>query len=179
MRRADVPRLSRFLGRAFVDDPVMRYVLPERGSRERKVAWLQGRGVAHGRLYGTAETTDELDGVAVWFGPDQERMSAFCVLRSGLIWAPWKLGPVALVRLRCYYTAKKRLRQRCCHPDHWYLFLVAVDPERQGGGSDTVSSREVSGGPTGSVSPVTSRRARTKASLTSNASASRYEVRPA
>lgn len=143
VRRSDIRRLSTFLGRAFADDPIMRYCFPDDATRERKVAWLQARGVAHGRLYGMAETTDDLAGVVVWFRPGERSMPVLGGLRSGLIWVPCRLGPTALLRLARYYSSKKRLRASCVDREHWYLFLVAADPERHG---ENVGGRLIEGG---------------------------------
>jgi ribosomal protein S18 acetylase RimI-like enzyme len=59
-------------------------------------------------------------------------MSVWGGVRSGLAWVPCRLGPAALLRLARYYATKKELRAARVERDHWYLFLLAVDPRRHG-----------------------------------------------
>lgn len=135
----DVPRLAQALARAFYEDPVFNWLIPddsERASRsERGFAfYLQRVYLPHDECY----TTDDVVGGALWLPPDQ-----------------WHLGPLAQLRLLPGMLAAMggRLPQllraistiESNHPEkpHYYLPFVGVDPASQGRGIGTALMQPV------------------------------------
>src|ERR671937_2111868 len=79
----DVPRLARALARAFYDDPVFRWLVPEDAEREATAErgfslYLRKGYLPHDECY----TTEDVVGGALWLPP-----------------GTWHLGPLAQLRL--------------------------------------------------------------------------------
>lgn len=143
VRRAtaeDAPRLARTLERAFHEDPVVAWFLPDRRRRERggrrmfEQVFLRRICLPEGETY----TTDDLTGAALWLPPERWRTDALHTLRLlPYMAAAWgRYLPRALRGLA--YTDRK-------HPDepHYYLLILGVEPERQGRGIGTALMRPV------------------------------------
>jgi hypothetical protein len=64
------------MGRAFLNDPLWKYLVPDDAKRARVVSLSMGILVRYGFLYGEIYTTSMLDGVACWLTPG-ETTSAF------------------------------------------------------------------------------------------------------
>ena len=135
----DVPRLARALARAFQDDPVFRWMVPDDGQRattsERGFSlYLRKVYLPHDECY----TTDDVVGGALWEPP-----------------GTWKLGPLAQLRLLPGMVAAmgRHLPQvlraistlEAGHPGepHYYLPFVGVEPGRQGRGIGTALMRPI------------------------------------
>jgi GNAT superfamily N-acetyltransferase len=136
---ADVPRLAQALARAFYDDPVFQWLVPDDSERARRSErgfslYLRKVYLAHDECY----TTDDVVGGALWMPP-----------------GTWHLGPLAQLRLLPGMLAAMgaRLPQvlraiatiESNHPKepHWYLPFVGVEPERQGRGIGTALMRPI------------------------------------
>ena len=131
--RADVGALSQTLGRAFFDDPVMEWMLPDAGLRRRKLHLLFASLTRHHHLSGggveVALDGDDVGAAALWDPPGRWRQTRGEQLRAipGLLWAfggSLRKGLVA-----------EELMQRA-HPEepHWYLAIIGSDPAVRGKG---------------------------------------------
>ena len=81
---ADVPGMARALGRAFYDDPVMAWMMPEERRRRRLeslgfVQWLKRIYMPKGEVY----TDGALAGGALWAPPGKWRMPIRLQARMG------------------------------------------------------------------------------------------------
>jgi GNAT superfamily N-acetyltransferase len=126
--RADLDTLGRALARAFFDDPVMEYLVPEK-RRERYLHHFfvstAVRNLDHGQVW----TTDDLDASALWAAPDQWRVGF------------GELGRMLPATLRTFGSRLPRAlgvlsKIERVHPKepHWYLGVLGTDPPRQGKG---------------------------------------------
>jgi ribosomal protein S18 acetylase RimI-like enzyme len=135
---ADLPAASGVAERAFQDDPLMRYALPDAAARRRAVEWVLGRNILYGLRYGVVHVAGEpgkIGGLAVWLPPGATRMTIGGLARCGFFAAPWRLRWRAMVRLQKYTNVKERLHdQVMARRPHWYLLLLAVDPDQQSNG---------------------------------------------
>jgi ribosomal protein S18 acetylase RimI-like enzyme len=123
------------LERAFEGDPVARYVMGQGPHRAGVISWLYGKSVQYAVRHGRAHTTRELAGVAAWLGPEHPYLRPIKTLVVGFGAAPVKLGLAAFCRLLRYNRLKERLhRQAMGGQAHWYLLIIGVDPDAQGGG---------------------------------------------
>ena len=136
----DVPRLALVLARAFYEDPVMRWVFPDGSRRLRQLerssvsVSLKGMCLPHGEVY----TTEGVAGGALWLPPGKERPGPLDSLRLlPRMAAAWGRDLPRAVRSLSYVDSKHPR-----HP-HYYLFILGVEPERQGEGLGTALLRPV------------------------------------
>jgi GNAT superfamily N-acetyltransferase len=131
--RRDLGALSRTLGLAFYDDPVMTWMLPDDDLRRRKLHKLFASLTRHHHLArGGVEVAphgDGIGGAALWDPPGQWRPSRLSELRAmpGLLMA---FGS-ALQRGLVVEEMMKEV-----HPEepHWYLAIIGSDPNVRGKG---------------------------------------------
>jgi GNAT superfamily N-acetyltransferase len=132
VRRGDIRASSRVLARAFYDDPVTMWMLPDDAARAKALP----RGFAtltrhHFLSRGGSEVAsrDGIGGTALWDPPGQRKSSRLeeLVLMPGMMWA-----------FRKRVSAMEQVMQlmEANHPEepHWYLMLLGSDPTVRGGG---------------------------------------------
>jgi ribosomal protein S18 acetylase RimI-like enzyme len=128
---ADAPALARTLAKAFADDPVSAWFYPRADDREGRLRaayerlFLRRIALPHDASF----SVDDHAGVAVWLPPGNAHLGLLDQLR---------LLPAVVA------TAGRDLRRSlrgmaafdAVHPrePHWYLWLMGVDPDRQGEG---------------------------------------------
>jgi GNAT superfamily N-acetyltransferase len=129
----DVPTLAVAMARAFVDDPVMGWLLPDARRRHeglRRFFELELRlvGLAHGCVW----TTGLRDGAAIATPPGRWRLPWPVALRHGLAFtrAFGTRLPVAAALLQL--MEHRHIRER-----HYYLPYIGVVPASQGRGLGT------------------------------------------
>jgi ribosomal protein S18 acetylase RimI-like enzyme len=120
------------LARAYLHDPQFVYVLPDERQRLRRTPWFFSAVLRYSAAVGTLLAAD--GGVAILIPPGGHVPSFTRMLRSGLITAPFRLGPGALGRLTAFATASRDLRARVVEGPFWYVGGIGVDPDRQGEG---------------------------------------------
>jgi ribosomal protein S18 acetylase RimI-like enzyme len=131
---AQIGQAAELLARAFHNDPMYIRVIPEENKRAEVLSWLFARVAHYSLLYGQVHTTKMLEGVACWLPPGGTKLSLGRVIRSGLYTTPLKMGWVAYHRFNTYMSYAAKLHKRCAPVSHWYLWVVGVDPSRQGKG---------------------------------------------
>ncbi|MEH3129496.1 MAG: GNAT family N-acetyltransferase [Mycolicibacterium neoaurum] len=131
--RSDVDALCRVLGRAFFDDPVMAWMLPDPQVRRRKLHKLFAGLTRHHHLarggVEVACTESGIAAAALWDPPGQWRHTAAEELRA----APSMLLTFGGAVRRGMQVSELMKRS---HPDepHWYLAVIGSDPSVRGGG---------------------------------------------
>ena len=130
------------IARAFRDDPLQRYGLPDRADDET-VSPLMFEALVRGSL-ATSDvwTTPALEGVAVWRRPvggvvdappatanDEHAPAADDPDDLGRI-----IGPEAAGRFGRFFEAIGPVHHELMPGPHWYLAILAVDPASQGRG---------------------------------------------
>jgi ribosomal protein S18 acetylase RimI-like enzyme len=137
----EIPGLASILARAFYDDPVFSWLLPDEGRRlatqERLFSLLLRRLMFR---QGESYTTDGLAGTAIWESPGQWKVGALEQL---------SLLP-AMVRILGRRTprvvhALTMLEFRPPEAPHFYLPFLGVAPEWQGRGIGSALLRPVLG----------------------------------
>jgi GNAT superfamily N-acetyltransferase len=132
-RRADVPALSVTLGKAFFDDPVMVWMLPDADLRKRKLHRLFASLTRYHHLgRGGVEVAPDGSGIgaaALWDPPGEWKQTRGEELRAmpGLFLA---FGTALTRGLAASELMKK------AHPEepHWYLAVIGSDPGVRGKG---------------------------------------------
>lgn len=134
--RADQCReAGEVLARAFADDPLTNYTIPDPFRRQRVLAWAHARWAAYLQPIGALFTTENLEGIAGWFPPDfNHNLGFWTLIRAGFITAPLRFGLRNLGRvLRTNADVQRHYRSEVAGP-HWILDVLGVDPKHQGRG---------------------------------------------
>lgn len=132
--RADVGALSETLSRAFVDDPVMCWMLPDAERRRRKLASLFSALARHHHLAGggvevAVDDRGVIGAAALWDPPGRWRQT----------WSEQLLAMPGLLltfgrSLRRGMVLEELMQK--AHPEepHWYLAIIGSDPGVRGTG---------------------------------------------
>lgn len=131
---SQVGRAAAVLARAFQDDPIQRYVIPDDARRARLLPRTFPAAVRYCLSYGEVYTTPDLGGVACWVPPGGSVTDPWGMVRSGKIAAPLRLGPAAVFRFVGVARYMAAERERVAPGPHWYLYAIGVDPSHQGRG---------------------------------------------
>jgi ribosomal protein S18 acetylase RimI-like enzyme len=129
--RADVPRVAALLARAFHEDPLMCYAIPDARQRRHLLSWLIGLNVRDGCGYGEVYTTPGSEAAAVWLPPGRTRRTPWRMLRAGMLAAPLRVRWSILRRLAAVEAHAQALHERYAPQPHWYLAQLGVEPAQQ------------------------------------------------
>ena len=132
-QKTDVKALSRTLGRAFYEDPIMMWMLPNAAQRAKTLPRMFAATTRHHFLAGGgAEVATNGSGIgaaALWDPPGRWKQSGRdeLLMMPTLIWSFRSRVPAA----RQVMEIMKRE-----HPDepHWYLAVIGSDPTVRGAG---------------------------------------------
>ncbi len=123
------------LARAFDDDPMMTYILPDDAARMKSGAWFFTAAAKYGNKFGEIYTTaDGVEGDAIWLPPGQQKVSPWRMAQVGMLAAPLHFGFSAFGRFLTVVNHVEHLHDRDMPQPHWYLMVLGVDPPRQGQG---------------------------------------------
>jgi ribosomal protein S18 acetylase RimI-like enzyme len=127
-------QVAEVLTAAFVDYPLIAYSVAD-DVRRRKATYALYAGVLRYTLcYGETYTTPQGEGAACWLPPDRPFPTFFRMLRSGMLAVPLRFGRTGFKRLQAAdHVAEAEHRAHAPGP-HWYLWVIGVDPARQGTG---------------------------------------------
>jgi len=127
---AQVPAAGALLARAFQDDPLMTYSIPDPAERTRLLPEMYARMIRFGTLAGEVCATAGLEGVALWMPPGaqwkREHMVASRMLEMAAL-----IGEAAYQRYRDVVGREWQARERDMDDICWYLFLLGVEPPLQ------------------------------------------------
>ena len=124
---------SQVLGRAFQDDPLMVYLVPDASKRKRVLPALFGVATRYCLRYGTIYTTPDLDALVCCLPPGQSksigRLALICLSDP-----PLQLGLTVLTRFMHASKYTGETHKQAAPGEHWYVWVLGVEPERQGHG---------------------------------------------
>ena len=127
-RPEDFGPLAEVLARAFYDDPVTAWFYPDAARRlrhERRFFAIRLRQLAgHGLIF----TDDAHSGAALWAPPGHWRED----FRQSLRMLP--MLPALLPHIMRTTRAVREIERRHPPTPHYYLSVVGIDPDKQGGG---------------------------------------------
>jgi len=128
--RGDAGPLAASLARAFFDDPVMEFLVPDEARRRERLAkfFEVAFTVQHGP-HGSCYTDTDRSGASFWDPPGHWKMTLGQIVRG----SPALIGAL---RLRVPKALRLLSMVEREHPrgEHWYLAVLGTDPVHQGKG---------------------------------------------
>jgi GNAT superfamily N-acetyltransferase len=129
--KSQMPAAAQMLSRAFYDDPLMRYAIPDPDGRARLLPSLYERMIRFGMLAGEVyATADAPDGVAIWIPPNA-KWTRENIEASGMHEFATLIGNDAYQRYREVVSQEWQARLREIPGSGWYLFILGVEPRVQ------------------------------------------------
>src|SRR5271167_580412 len=126
-----IPAAGATLARAFQDDPLMVYAIPDAAERARLLPDMYARMIRFGVLAGEVYTTAEaIEGVALWMPPNA-KWAREHIEASGMAQMPALIGDNAYQRYRDVVGREWQARERDIKTACWYLFLLGLEPRSQ------------------------------------------------
>ena len=126
-----LPAAAAMLGRAFHDDPLMRYAIPDPAERAQLLPPMYERmirfGMIEGEVYATAGAPE---GVAIWLPPNA-KWTRENIEASGMHEFATLIGNDAYQRYREVVSREWQARLREIPGPGWYLFILGVEPRVQ------------------------------------------------
>jgi ribosomal protein S18 acetylase RimI-like enzyme len=122
------------LSRAFKDE--FKDIFPDPEERRVKEPYANEFLIRRDYSYSMAFiTSPQLEGIAVWKHSDRRKERSFWrILTSGAIWQAIKIGRKAFRKMQAYDQYVERKHDELVPANHWYLAVLAVDPQHQGKG---------------------------------------------
>ncbi len=144
LETSQVAESAAVLARAFLDDPAWLWAIPEDDSRAHVLPWFFGAATRYGLRFGEVRATGgNVEGAAILLPPKRARLHSLSLARTGLWLMPFKTGFGAFSR---FLTMRRTLEERHkldVPPHHWYVWLLGVDPPRQGQGVGSALLRSI------------------------------------
>jgi len=132
---ADVNRAVLVESRAFQNDPLWEYIIPDAAERAR---WMprfyevfMRTWAASGQLYGVG---DSLEGIAVWSKPGQKDLEFGRLVGNGFLKLVFSPFLVQFIRAGRIFSRFEAMQKQYAPEPHYYLNTIAVLPEAQGKG---------------------------------------------
>ena len=126
-----MPAAAAILARAFYDDPLMRYAIPDPDERARLLPPMYERMIRFGMLTGEVyATADVPEGVAIWLPPNA-KWTRENIEASGMHEFATLIGNDAYQRYREVVSQEWQARLREIPGPGWYLFILGVEPRVQ------------------------------------------------
>jgi GNAT superfamily N-acetyltransferase len=132
---AQLDEASQVLARAFFDDPLMTYIMPDDAQRKEILPSFMLAGsricLPHGEMY---TTPGAVLGSANWLPPGKTEVNEETLAAAGGLEVLGRMGDEAAGRFGAVMAQLGELHAQAVPPDHWYLLILGVDPARQGQG---------------------------------------------
>lgn len=134
---ADSTPLSQTLARAFYDDPVFSFFLPDDSTRLAKLETVMRIIFKLGLPHGACYTTGNYESITLWRPPNEWDVPFWAYITNG----PALLSAFGGGIFRVLSTMDM-MEKRHPHAPHWYLQTIGTDPKFQGKGYGGVIMRD-------------------------------------
>jgi ribosomal protein S18 acetylase RimI-like enzyme len=139
LKPSDKKSAAEVFARSFFEYPMITFYWPDKDRRKRYLEWYLGCVLNYGFRYGEVYSTPGIAGIAIWLSPGQTHLTTRRYIRAGFLLAPLRMG------INHYFTQTTRneelvmqVHEEIMPGAHWYLWAIAVDPDRQGQGIGTI-----------------------------------------
>lgn len=129
---------AELLARAFANDPLMRYILDHSEDRHRNLVAIFACAIRACQIRGDIARVHGANGqiaAATWLPVTGIPVEVINMIRSGMIWMPFAVGPSAMVRMQRHEAPCERLIRRRLPETSGYLWSVGVEPSAMGQGA--------------------------------------------
>ena len=135
LTKSDIERGAEVLARAFQDDTLESYFIPDAEVRCKLLPYFFQFRLRFGILYGEVySTSPELEGIAVWFPPSKSDMTFWKMMRAGGMSLRRKVGKEVISKMASVSNYVANTRKKHAPVPYWHLFPMGVDPSNQGKG---------------------------------------------
>jgi GNAT superfamily N-acetyltransferase len=135
LQDAQLAEAGHVLGRAFFDDPMMTYIMPEDGQRQEILPLFLEAGARIAQMHGEVYTTPgAVLGGACWLPPGGTEINEERLAAAGALDVIGRMGEEAAGRFGALMEQLGEIHHTAVPPEHWYLLILGVDPPRQGQG---------------------------------------------
>jgi ribosomal protein S18 acetylase RimI-like enzyme len=121
------------VARAFEADPMFTWIFPDPQRRARALHVLNRVPIRYGLRYGHVAESHGGKAVAIWIPPGRA-VSIGGLIRSGMLSVPLRIGLRAFGQFAGANDIMGKIHAKHVPEPHWYLLIVAVDPDLQGRG---------------------------------------------
>ena len=126
-------RAATTLERAFMPDPMFKWILPNPEKRSQALHRLIRVPLEYGLRYGRVTQSDGGKAIAIWIPPERP-MSMPGMVRSGFLALPFRIGFGPFFKFMGANQRMEKIHKKYMPEPHLYLLIVGVDPELQGKG---------------------------------------------
>ncbi len=134
LQQGQLAQALQVMGKAFLNDPFLRYLAPDDAKRARLTPEFVGIVVKYCFLYGEVWTLGAVEGVACWLVPGKTAPSFGGMIRTGMLTMPLKFGWAGFQRFIDMVNYTEKIHKQFASEPHWYLWGLGVDPAHQGKG---------------------------------------------
>ncbi|MFO8020088.1 MAG: GNAT family N-acetyltransferase [Promethearchaeia archaeon] len=138
LERSEVQFASNIFARAFMNNPITVYTIPNKNRRKKKAKYMFEYLLRYGVKYGLVMSpSHELEGIAIWLSSAYTKETLNQQLRSGVLKVIWKLGLKFVKKQLKLGKVIKQVKQESLtdvKEDYIYLYSFCVDPKYQGRG---------------------------------------------
>ena len=134
--RAGLERATTTLARAFSNDPMFAWIFPDARRRSQSLRVLNRVPLEYGLRHGRVTQSNGGLAAAIWIPPGHT-ITLSGMIRDGILGVPGRVGFRPFARFLGANSVMGRLHKKFVPEPHWYLLIVAVDPELQGRGVGT------------------------------------------
>jgi len=120
--------------RAFYEYPMIQYYWPDPERKALHLEWYFECAVNYGLRYGVVYTNPETSGVSIWLPPGQTTITTTRYLSSGFLRLPLFMGWENFNKAKTSDDLILKVHSELMPNPHWYLWVIAVDPDHQGEG---------------------------------------------
>ena len=125
---------ARVFARAFFDYPMITSYFPDLSRRSRYIEWYWGCVINYGLRYGEVYQTPDTAGISIWLPPGQTFNTTWHYIMAGFLPLPFVFGIKQYPANIRSDDLVIKIHQEIMPGPHWYLWAIAVDPDRQGQG---------------------------------------------
>jgi ribosomal protein S18 acetylase RimI-like enzyme len=124
----NIKAASQSLSRAFMNDPLQKYVFPDADERSQKSPAHFEAILRYGYLFGEVYTTQNMEGAVVWLPPGNTDITPDKAEKGGLGDIPALLGEDAAARFFSVMDFLDPFHKTDAAEPHWYTMVIGVDP---------------------------------------------------